>query len=384
MPAAGERDQALVFCTVSYGIRGGGRYLPHTMNKPLTWLAYAALAGIAVYLMAVFLPRTYDVPQLVRKEGMLYWQLPTGSRIAYWKLPARAPGRPYPIIYLHGGPGGFITERNVQTLAPLTDDGYDVYLYDQIGGGQSDRLPDICDYTAERHLRDLAAIVTTIGSGKVVLVGQSWGAILAALFAADHPEQVDRIIFTGPGPLPPMQSKRMGIQAPDSLDLRRPPYSNKEANRRCANTRSQAMAWWARTFNLKIASDEEADAFQTYLNGALNKSVVCDTTKAPVAEAGGGFYAQIMTVRSLVHLADPREKLRDGKIPVLLIRGQCDSQPWGFASEYLALFPDHRLTIIPNAGHSAYVEQPAFYTSTIRAFLAGDALVRDQEARVVR
>src|SRR5690606_35625140 len=195
----------------------------------------------------------------------------------YWKLPARALRKPYPVIYLHGGPGGFINGRNVETLSPLTDDGYDVYLYDQIGGGQSDRLRDNSAYTAERHVGDLAEIVKAIGAGKGNLMVQSWGAILAALYAADHPEQVGRIICTGPGPLPPMQAGRMDIQAPDSLNLRRPPYSNQQANAHCANIRSRAMAWWARTFNLQIASDQEADAFQTFLNEELNRSVVCDT-----------------------------------------------------------------------------------------------------------
>ncbi len=83
------------------------------------------------------------------------------------------------------------------------------------------------------------------------------------------------------------------------------------------------------------------------------------------------------TVQSLAHLPDPREKLKDSTIPVLVIRGQCDSQSWGFASEYLELFPNHRLTIIPGAGHAAYVEQPGTYTGAIRAFLAGEASSRD-------
>jgi proline iminopeptidase len=346
------------------------------MNKYLHYAGYLALAGIAMYLMTVFIPRTYDDPLPASLAGMQYWQLSTGSRIAYVKLPARTPVRATPVIYLHGGPGGFITDRNVQALAPLTDDGYDVYLYDQIGGGQSDRLPDIGDYTATRHVRDLAEIIKTIGAGKVILVGQSWGAILAALFAADHPEQVDRIVFTGPGPLPPIRAERKDIAVPDSLALRAPMYSNRQANRQCANMRSKAMAWWARSLGIRIASDREADAFQSYLNSGLNKSIVCDTANAPGAEAGGGFYAQVMTVQSLAHVPDPREELKNSKIPVLVIRGQCDSQPWGFASEYLELFPDHRLTIIPDAGHAAYVEQPGLYTDAIRTFMAGDTSAR--------
>lgn len=347
------------------------------MKSSLTYFTYAALACIAVYLMMVFIPRSYDVPQPSDREGTQYWHLSTGSRIAYWKLSAPTSGQPYPIIYLHGGPGGFILDQNIRLLEPVSKDGYDVYLYDQVGSGLSERLPDINDYTAERHKQDLAEIIETIGAGKVILAGQSWGAILAALYAADHPDKVDKIIITGPGPIPPVRAELEETRAPDSLMLKKPPYSNRKANQQCANTRSKAMAWWARSIGIRIASDEEADAFQTYVNTQLNKSVVCDTSHAIRAEAGGGYYVQIKTIESLPHLADPRDKLRNSPIPILVIRGQCDSQPWGFANEYLELFPNHQLHIIPDAGHSAYVEQPELFQQAIRTFLAGAPLNSD-------
>lgn len=116
--------------------------------------------------------------------------------------------------------------------------------------------------------------------------------------------------------------------------------------------RVKAIAFWAKTFGKKLASDKEADDFQTYLNSELNKAVVCDTSKALKAEGGGGFYAQLMTVQSFNEIQDPRPKLKGCKVPVLLMKGQCDNQPWGFLTEYLELFPNHQLKIIPNAGHS--------------------------------
>ena len=51
------------------------------------------------------------------------------------------------------------------------------------------------------------------------------------------------------------------------------------------------------------------------------------------------------------------------------MKGQCDNQPWGFTNEYLELFKNHQLKIIPNAGHSISVEQPELYLKTIRVFL---------------
>lgn len=110
-----------------------------------------------------------------RRADTQYWQLPTGSRIAFTRIAAKAKKRPYPIIYLHCGPGGHVRDGLIGSLAPLAQEGYDLYFYDQIGSGMLDRLADITEYTVERHIQDLAAINEKLGGGKVILIGQSWG-----------------------------------------------------------------------------------------------------------------------------------------------------------------------------------------------------------------
>jgi pimeloyl-ACP methyl ester carboxylesterase len=50
------------------------------------------------------------------------------------------------------------------------------------------------------------------------------------------------------------------------------------------------------------------------------------------------------------------------------MKGQCDNQKWGFTNEYLQLFRNHQLNIIPNAGHFISVEQPELYQKIIRKF----------------
>jgi proline iminopeptidase len=317
----------------------------------------------------VLAPRTYDVPQMHEREGTQYWDLATGSRIAYTLVSAKGIKKPYPVIYLQGGPGGFISDRNIQIFAPLAEDGFDIYLYDQVGSGQSERLSNIGEYTAERHKRDLEEIVKKTGAQQVILIGQSWGAILATLFIADNPDKVAKVVFTGAGPIQPMREELLNSEVPDSLNLRRPPYSNREANEKSKNIRTTAISYWATLFGKKLASDKEADGFQTYLNSELNKATVCDPSKALKAEGGGGFYAQVMTVHSFNEIKDPRPKLKGSKIPILVMKGQCDSQPWGFVKEYLELFPNHQLKIIPEAGHSISVEQPELYLKTVRGFL---------------
>lgn len=339
------------------------------MKKKILKIAmYTMLVCIIIFVLVVFLPRSYDAAKLKQRPGTQYWNLRSGSRIAYTLISATGIKRPFPVIFLQGGPGGPIFDRNIKALAPLSAAGYDIYLYDQLGCGFSQRLTNIEGYTADRHKRDLEEIVKIIGTGKVILIGQSWGAILATLFIADNPTLVDKVVFTGPGPIFPLNKELAQIEAPDSLQLRKPASTNAEAIQKASNIRTNLVKYLAETFGIKFATDNEMDNYQTYQEG-FNRATVCDPSKAPEAEAGSGFYCQVMTIHSLSEVKDPRPRLKGVKTPVLLMKGQCDNQKWGYITEYLKLFQNHKLYIIPDAGHSISIEQPDLYLKTIRDFL---------------
>jgi proline iminopeptidase len=68
-------------------------------------------------------------------------------------------------------------------------------------------------------------------------------------------------------------------------------------------------------------------------------------------------------------MEDPRPKLRNSPIPLLVLKGQYDNQKWGYTHEYLELFPNHLLLVLPNAGHSVSSEQPALFLADVRDFL---------------
>lgn len=337
--------------------------------KKKTFIVSALLILLLFISYIIFYPKKYDIKASPIRENKHYWTLETGSKIAYDLISAKGIKKPFPIIYLHGGPGGFVSEFTINMLTPLSENGYDIYLYDQIGSGFSDRLINIEDYTAERHKKDLEAIIKTIKADKVVLIGQSWGAFLATLFVADNPDKIAKLILTGAGPIYPLNETLKDVKSPDSLRLNQPIYSNKEANEKMNNARTKTVALWAKIFKNKLATDAEMDDFQALLTQETNKSIVCDTTKAPKSTLGNGFYAQIMTMQSVYEINDFRLKLQHSKVSLYLMRGQCDNQKWGSLTEYLSLFPKHKLVIIPNAGHSIAVEQPELYLSNLRAFL---------------
>lgn len=338
--------------------------------KKIVKVVFILLLLATVYLLLLILvPRTYDVPSARERESTQYWDLPTGSRIGYTHLMAKGDKQPFPVIYLHGGPGGPIFDRNISLLSALTEDGYDVYLYDQAGCGWSSRLDDIGQYTAARHTADLSAIINMIGAQKVILIGQSWGAVLATLFIADHADLVEKAIFTGPGPILPIHKGVERIKAPESLGLRNPPFTNKQGREKIYNIRATVVEKLAKVFNWKLASDKEMDQFVALLNHEMGKSTVCDTSLTIPIESGSGYYSMIKTVQSFNELPDTRSKLKDCAVPLLIMRGQCDGIKWGYAAEYASYFKNISIEIIPGAGHSIAREQPELYLSHISSFL---------------
>lgn len=338
-------------------------------NKIKYSILFLTLTLISFISILILKPRTYKVSQLKVRQEIQYWNLKTGSRIGYIHIPAKGISKPYPIIFLQGGPGGFITDKTIQILGQFAKDGYNIYLYDQIGSGYSDRLEHIKDYTVERHKRDLEEIVNEIKAEKIIIIGQSWGAILATAYTADNQKKVEDLIFTGPGPIVPFRLDLIGIKPPDSLNLKNPNFTNRQANKNASNLRSNTAAFVAKRFGKKLMPDIEADDFQTFLNSELNKSTVVDTSKLLKSEGGGGFYVQIMTIQSFSRTEDPRPKLKNCSIPLLIMKGKYDNQKWGFTSEYLDIFINHKFVIIPNAGHSIAIEKPDIYFNTIRNFL---------------
>jgi proline iminopeptidase len=344
-------------------------------SKIIRGIIYLLLSLALVYTIVVFVPRKYEVPSKRERAGTEYRDLATGSRIAFFHVAAKGNRKPYPIIYLHGGPGGHVRDDLIRSLTPLSNDGYDIYFYDQVGSGMSSRLKDITAYTVDRHILDLDAIRAQLGAEKIILLGQSWGAILGTMYAASFPENVSRLILSCPGPIFPVRDDLSQVPAPDSFHLRSPYYSNAQGNRQAGNFRTQAINFFAFSFGWKLASDQEADAFASFGGYAVNRSTVCDTANMPAMDAGAGYYAGVRTYKSLMEVKDYRAKLKDLEIPVLILKGQCDNQPWGYTYEYTQVFKNHELSVIPSAGHFLWIEQPQRYYEAIRKFLL------DTEAR---
>lgn len=323
---------------------------------------------LTIFFFKACIPSKQDTPSIKPRQSTKYWNLNTGSKIAYTFIEGKGNKKPYPVIYLHGGPGGYVHSKVIEVLGQLSEDGFDVYLYDQIGCGLSARLENVNEYTATRHQKDLEAIVALLKAEKVILVGQSWGGALATLYAADNLTKVDKIILTCPGSIKPVVDSVEKLKAPDSLNLKDPIDVNRETIAFALKPRYIAIRLWAFA-GKKLASNEEADSYINKMASGFTKGLVYDPSKILPEEGGGGGYCNIKTPPSYSKLADPRPKLKSTNIPILIIKGQYDNIPWGNTKEYIDIFKNSQLRIIEKAGHDIYIEKPNEYLQAMKLFL---------------
>jgi len=103
------------------------------------------------------------------------------------------------IVVLHGGPGG--DYRGMLNCSRFSADGFFVVFYDQRGSGLSRRHNKEI-YTTQLFIDDLDAVIKYYRQKpdqKVILMGLSWGAMLATAYVNDHPGEVRGVVLVEPG-----------------------------------------------------------------------------------------------------------------------------------------------------------------------------------------
>ena len=112
------------------------------------------------------------------------------------------------IICIHGGPGG--DYRYMLNCKSLATKGYRVVFYDQRGAGLSQRFPKVwyksqgSDAISKIFYDELKGVIAhykTSASQKVILLGQSWGAMLATGYTGKYPNEINGLIVAEPGGL---------------------------------------------------------------------------------------------------------------------------------------------------------------------------------------
>ena len=280
-----------------------------------------------------------------------------GNRV-YWETRGNPDGKPAAIV--HGGPGSGLEGS---TGASFDRDRYRVVLFDQRGSGRStphasDPDTDMSVNTTEHLLADMERLREHLGIERWLLFGGSWGSTLILAYAERHPERVSEIII--PGVTTGRRSeidwlyRGVGRYFPEAWERFRAGVPEDERD-------GDLLAAYARLTESPNA-DVRAKATADWL--AWEDAVISQEPHGiPNAYSSRPPAAQLAFVRICAHYAAHgawleegvllREAHRLGGIPGVLIHGRLDmSSPLGTAWELAQAWPDARLVVIEDSGHT--------------------------------
>jgi proline iminopeptidase len=335
------------------------------MRTIVTWgLGTFAVLVALILALLVGTRGEYPVATLVTEDGTLPSQEIDGIRL-HVRVEDGPPDAPT-IVVLHGGAGGDF--RSLLALTALSDT-HGVVFYDQRGAGLSERV-SADRLTLDGYLAELDAIIAMVSPDQpVVLIGHSWGAMLASAYIGAHPDRVERAILVEPG----------------YLDA-----EGKAAwERRAAQYMSGAGYLWQAILNGFRAAHVSAPddyASEDFLIGRM-VGVFANHPENPY-HCGEGYTAPNWRFGSLASAlwrdapeADLDRIALGTAFPgaVLLLAGGCND--WTgppLQSRHAALFADAELQVIPEAGHDVIWDNPGVAVPVIRAFLDEGATLADR------
>jgi len=275
------------------------------------------------------------------------------------ELYCREIGNGTPIIVLHGGP-----DFDHSYLLPDLDRlaaSYRLIYYDQRGHGKSALHVRPEDVSLASDLADLDKIREYFHLKSVVLLGHSWGTVLALEYSVRHPDRVTHLILMNPGPA---SSADYNDLRTDWLEHRADDMEKRKliaATNTYKNADPDAVtAYYRIHFKAAFARPAEYERFMSLLSASFTREGIL---KARAIES------RLMSETWSLPGYDLLPKLKGLKIPSLVITGDHEFIPVSTAEHIAGAIPNSRLVTLKNCGHFSYMECPAPVRENIDALL---------------
>lgn len=144
-------------------------------------------------------------------------------------------GHGTPVLLLHG----LASQRHFWDLAVPSLVGSPIIALDQRGHGDSEQPDD--GYDTATVTRDALTALDALGLSRVVVVGHSWGAVIALTMAADHPGRVLGVVAIEGGVV---TLRDTGRSREECRRILAPPRIELPPERVPAMLRQNAQDWW--------------------------------------------------------------------------------------------------------------------------------------------
>lgn len=281
------------------------------------------------------------------------------------------------LLLLHGGPGFchdylvcftkyLLPTEDASATSTGTDTSthhldfsdLEIYYYDQLGCGNSDRPTDTSLYTISRYVEEVEEVRKGLGLDSFYLYGQSWGGMLAMEYLQKYQSHVKAAILS---------NMTAGMKSYESY---------------AAKLKEELFTKQEQTLydSLYEAKAYASDAYQNLLTEKLYKQVLCrsDPWPDPLNESFKKFNASIYNQMQGVdefHITgnfkdwEMWDRLPTIAVPTLVLGARYDEMNPADIRREGQLIPNSRTVICPNGSHLSMYDDPDHYFQAIIAFL---------------
>ena len=290
-------------------------------------------------------------------EGVIRW----GRGWTWYRIQGELrPDAPAPLVLLHGGPGA--AHDYLEPVAELAQTtGRACVLYDQLGCGRSQHLPDAPAefWTVGLFAEELANLLEHLGiQARYHVLGQSWGGMLGMEHALEQPSGLlSLVIANSPASLKLWVSETNRLrdllprEVQDVLDR------HEKAGSTDSEEYEQAVM---RFYERHLCRIPFPDALQRTFDQLAEDPTVYHTMNGPSE------FHVIGTLRGW----DVTPRLGEIRVPVLVISGEHDEATPAVVRPLVEGIADARWELIDGASHSTHLEQPERFLELVATFLA--------------
>ena len=264
---------------------------------------------------------------------------------------------PDTVAFVHGTPSTMYSlARDFAGLG----DRFTLLFFDQRGGGRSQLVLSADSLTWQYHVRDIEALREQLHISRLHLFGVSWGSLLAARYAVQYPQRVNRVVLF------PMRA-RSNPDVPADPGPLAPPLDNSVRRR----TDSLVAAW-------PMSADPRAvceEYWRLQRPGFFADTVRAQTMLGSFCEEPPEVLRHTWQVSAArlgsLGTYDLRPELRQLHAPVLVVKGTHTTMYHAWTEEWALALPDSRVLWVENTGLLPWIEKPTQVLPALRAFYTG-------------
>jgi len=292
-------------------------------------------------------------------EGRLQWS----GGVTWYRVAGELGAKgPAPLVILHGGPGA--AHDYVAPIADLAGkSGRPCVLYDQLGCGRSQHLPDASSefWTVELFREELRELLGHLQiAGRYHVLGQSWGGMLGMEHALEHPPGLrSLVIANSPASIELWLSEANRLRKLLPADVQETLGRHEDAGSTDSPEYEQAVMVFYERHLCRIPFP---DGLQRSFAQMAADPTVYHTMNGP---------SEFHVIGTLTGW-DITPRLGQVRVPVLVISGEHDEATPAVVRPLVEALPDARWELIEGASHSTHLEAPERFLELVEEFLSAN------------